>query len=37
MSVLGWSSCSVAELAGPARWTADVADGLIFRWQVDEA
>ena len=34
--VVGWSSCSVAELAGPARWTADIADGLISRWQVDE-
>jgi ketosteroid isomerase-like protein len=34
VSVVGRSSCSVAELCGPARWTADVANGLITRWQV---
>ena len=34
--VVGWSTCSAAELSGPARWSADVVNGLITRWQVDE-
>ena len=34
--VVGWSSCSAPELSGPARWPADVVDGLIACRQVDE-
>jgi endonuclease VIII len=34
--VIGWSTCSTPELSGPARWSADVVDGLTTRWQVDE-
>lgn len=34
VEVLGRSECSVAALAGPARWRAVVADGLVVEWQV---
>jgi ketosteroid isomerase-like protein len=35
--ITGYSECSVPELAGPARWTAQVRDGLVVRWQVADA
>jgi ketosteroid isomerase-like protein len=33
----GRSECSVAALAGPARWRAVVADGLVVEWWVFDA
>ena len=35
--VHGRSECSVAALAGPARWRAVVADGLVVEWRVFDA
>jgi hypothetical protein len=37
VEVHGRSECSVAALAGPARWRAVVADGLVVEWQVFDA
>ncbi|MFI6012725.1 nuclear transport factor 2 family protein [Streptomyces sp. NPDC051243] len=34
--VSGYSDCSRPELAGPALWTARVADDLVFEWRVYE-
>jgi ketosteroid isomerase-like protein len=34
VTVTGHSTCSEPALAGPARWTATVRDGLVARWQV---
>jgi ketosteroid isomerase-like protein len=34
VEVHGRSECSVAALAGPARWRAVVADGLVVEWRV---
>ena len=34
VEIVGHSECSVATLAGPARWRAVVVDGLIDEWQV---
>ena len=34
VDVIGHSECSVAELDGPARWRAEVRDGLVAVWQV---
>jgi ketosteroid isomerase-like protein len=34
--VIGYSTCSVAVLDGPALWTAQVAAGKVARWQVYE-
>ena len=34
VEVHGRSECSVAALAGPARWQAVVADGLVVEWRV---
>jgi ketosteroid isomerase-like protein len=36
VEVLGHSTCSVPELAGPARWRALVTDGRVALWQVSE-
>jgi ketosteroid isomerase-like protein len=33
---IGRSECSVAELRGPAVWTATVIDGLVGEWRVDD-
>jgi ketosteroid isomerase-like protein len=33
----GRSECSVAVLAGPARWRAVVANGLVVEWRVFDA
>jgi len=37
VEVHGRSECSVAALAGPARWRAVVADGLVVEWRVFDA
>jgi ketosteroid isomerase-like protein len=37
VEVHGRSECSVAALAGPARWRAVVADGLVVEWRVLDA
>jgi hypothetical protein len=37
VEVQGRSECSVAALAGPARWRAVVADGLVVEWLVFDA
>jgi ketosteroid isomerase-like protein len=37
VEVHGRSECSVAALAGPARWSAVVADGLVVEWRVFDA
>jgi ketosteroid isomerase-like protein len=34
--VIGFSTCSVTALDGPAVWTADVADDKIAHWRVYE-
>jgi ketosteroid isomerase-like protein len=33
----GRSECSIAALAGPARWRAVVTDGLVVEWRVFDA
>lgn len=35
--VTGHSECSEPALAGPALWRATVRDGLVARWQVEDA
>jgi ketosteroid isomerase-like protein len=37
VAITGYSECSVPELAGPARWTAQVRDGKIALWRVSDA
>ena len=37
VEVDGRSECSLAALAGPARWRAVVADGLVVEWRVFDA
>ena len=37
VEVDGRSECSVAALAGPARWRAVIADGLVVEWRVFDA
>jgi hypothetical protein len=37
VEVHGRSECSIAALAGPARWRAVVADGLVVEWRVFDA
>ncbi|MEV4536286.1 nuclear transport factor 2 family protein [Asanoa sp. NPDC049518] len=34
VTATGHSECDVAQLAGPARWTATIRDGKVARWQV---
>ena len=34
VEIVGYSECSVPELAGPARWRAVVDRGLVTEWRV---
>ena len=36
MVVIGYSTCSVAVLDGPALWTAEVKDDKVAHWRVYE-
>ncbi len=36
VTITGYSECSDAALAGPARWIATVRDGKVARWQVSD-
>jgi hypothetical protein len=37
VQVQGRSECSIAALAGPVRWRAVVANGLVVEWRVFDA
>lgn len=36
VEITGHSECSVAELAGPATWRAEVRDDLVAEWRVED-